>query len=113
MNEYQRTCGPCGVEESSFPVSFYPCTSCRTAYYCSTSHRVEHAALHDCPKTISDKASFSRNFFLLFSQRTDLLDSYSSVSVLQDVKRQELLAHSYARILAGKDKTRAIHAQIA
>lgn len=103
----------CNSEESSSPVSFYPCTSCRTAYYCSTRHRTEAAALHDCPKTISDKASFSRNCFLLVSQQTVTLDSYSSVSVLEDAKRQKLLEHSHARILAAKEKTRAIHTQIA
>ena len=108
----ERNCSSCGVRESALSVSFHPCPFCRTAYYCSPRCRVADAISHECPKTISATHNFSRNCYIILSQSLGDVDSHFSVSILEETKKQRLFDGSYARILAAKDRTRAIHAQI-
>ena len=109
----ERLCSSCHFPESSFPVSFIPCHSCRAAYYCCDLHRKQDISTHRCPHTISSKTSFSRNCYLRkFQLKERLDDSSTTISVLAHEHTEELLQKAYNRILATKSRTEAIHSQI-
>jgi uncharacterized protein YceK len=108
----QRTCSNCNAKEASLPVSLFPCNGCRTTFYCSNRCRKIDLPTHKCPKSISDRASFSRNCYIRFSQMHDSTDSFSFIGMLDDERRQHLLDEAHQRILATQERTQSIHQQI-